>query len=137
MSNTFTAPFAQTPKTASAVTTAAAVVASDAPTNTALLFTADINGAIMTRARAMPRATVTAASVDLFLSNDGGTTKRLFDSELMAAYTFAASTAKPDTQFQNYSEQSPFRLGAGDQVYCGSEVALAAGIVFVAEYTNF
>ncbi len=137
MANTPVAAFAQIPKTASAVVTSAAVIASDSPTNTVLLFTAGTNGAIMTRLRAMPRSTVAATSVDMFVSNDGGTTKRLVDSELMSAYTFAANTAKPDTLLANYNEQSPLRLGAGDQVYVGSEVALAAGIVFVAEYTDY
>ena len=139
MANTAVAAFAQIPKTASAVCVAAAVVATDTPTNTLLLFTAGVNGSIMTRLRAIPRAAATAAiSLDLFVSNDGGATKRIIDSELLAIYTpFAATTAKPDTQFLNYSEQTPLRLGAGDQVYVGAETALAAGIVFVAEYTDY
>ncbi len=138
MAKTFTAPFAQTPKTATAVATAvAANLGTDAPTNTVLLLTAGADGAIVTRLHAMPRATVTASSLLLFLSKDGGTTLRLIDSELMAAYTFAVTTAVPETGFANYSESSPLRLEAGDRLYVATQVALAGGIVFRAEYTDF
>lgn len=137
MAKTFTAPFAQTPKTATAVTTGAATVANDTPTNTVLLLTAGSDGAILTRLSAIPRATVTASSLVLYISNDTGTTKRLIDSELMAAYTMATTTAVPETAFANFSETTPLRLAAGDQLYVGSQVALGSGIVFRAEYTDF
>jgi len=133
---TFTAPFAQTPKTATAVCTAAATVTNDAPTNTVLLLTAGAEGAILTKLTAMPRATVTAADLVVFLSKDGGTTKRMIDSKLMSAYTMAATTATPITAF-DYSESAPLRLEAGDEIYVGSQVALAGGIVFKAEFTEF
>lgn len=138
MPKTFTAPFAQTPRTATAVTTAAvANIGTDAPSNTVLLCTAGVEGAILTRLFALPRATVTATSLLLYLSKDGGATLRLIDSELMGAYTLAAATAIPETQFTNYSENSPLRLEAGDKLFVGSQVALAAGIVFRTEYTDF
>lgn len=138
MAKTFTAPFAQTPKTAYAVTTAATVIGTaDAPTNTQLLLTAGADGTILTRLMAMPRATVTATRVELYLSKDGGTTLRLVDSEVMAAYTLAVTTAIPETQFANYNETTPLRLEAGDKLYVAASVALAAGIVFKAEYTDF
>lgn len=136
MTKTFTAPFAQTPKTASAVVVAAATL-TDAPANTVLLMTAGADGAILTRLSAIPRATVTASSLVLFVSNDGGTTKRLVNSELMAAYTLNATTAIPETAFGAYNEVTPMRLGGGDQLYVGSQVAIAGGIVFNAEYTDF
>jgi hypothetical protein len=136
MANTFTAPFAQTPKTATAVCTAAATL-TDTPSNTVLLVTAGSDGAILTRLTAIPRATVTASSLVIFISKDGGTTQRLIDSELMAAYTMATTTAVPETVFAFYSEAAPLRLEAGDRIYVGSQVALAGGIVFRAEFTNF
>ena len=136
MANTFTAPFAQTPKTATAVVTAAATL-TDTPANTVLLVTAGSDGAILTRLTAVPRATVTASSLVIFISKDSGTTQRLIDSELMAAYTVAVTTAIPETSFALYSESSPLRLEAGDRIYVGSQVALAGGIVFRAEFTNF
>lgn len=137
MAKTFTAPFAQTPKTATAVCTAVATVTTDAPSNTVELLTAGADGAILTRLTAIPRATVTASSLVVFISSDSGTTKRLIDSELMAAYTMATTTAVPETTFTMYSETTPLRLMAGDKLYVGSQVALAGGIVFRAEYTDF
>lgn len=138
MAKTFTAPFAQTPKTATAVATGAvASITTDAPTNTVLLLTAGSDGAILTSLTAIPRATVTASSLCLWISKDSGTTKRLIDSELMAAHTVATTTAIPETVFSRISENTPLRLEAGDQLYVGSQVALASGIVFKAEYTDF
>jgi hypothetical protein len=137
MANTFTAPFAQTPKTATAVCTAAATVTNDTPTNTIELLTAGSDGAILTRLTAIPRATVTASSLVLWISSDGGTTKRMVDAALMAAYTMATTTLVPVTTFTTYSEATPLRLMAGDKLYVGSQVALAGGIVFRAEFTNF
>jgi hypothetical protein len=136
MANTFTAPFAQTPKTATAVCTAAATL-TDTPSNTVLLVTAGSDGAILTRLTAIPRATVTASSLVIFISKDGGTTQRLIDSELMSAYTMATTTAVPETVVPFYSEAAPLRLEAGDRIYVGSQVALAGGIVFRAEFTDF
>jgi len=136
MAKTFTAPFAQTPKTATAVATAAATL-TDTPSNTVLLMTAGADGCIVTGLTAIPRATVTASSLVLFISKDSGSTQRLIDSELMSAYTMATTTAIPETVFSRISESSPLRLEAGDRLYVGSQVALAGGIVFKAEYTDF
>lgn len=135
---TFTAPFAQTPKTFTAVVTGADTVADDNPANTVLLSTAGADGALMTRLRARPRATVAAATrLDLFLSKDAGATKRLIDSVLMAAHTVAATAAIPETPFPNYTESLPLRLEAGDRLYVGAAMALASGIVFECEQTDF
>jgi len=136
MAKVFTAPFAQTPKTATAVCTAAATLV-DAAANTVELLTAGADGSIVTALSAIPRATVTASSLVLFLSKDAGTTKRLIDSELMTAYTATTTTAIPETKFANIAESYPLRLEAGDKLYVGSQVALAGGIVFKAEYTDF
>lgn len=137
MANTFTAPFAQTPKTATAVVTAAGTFANDTPSNTSLLLTAGTNGCLVTALSALPRNTATASKLMLFLSKDTGTTKRFIDSALMAAYTSATTTATPLTIFTTVSNSTPLRLEAGDQLYVGSAVALADGIVFSAEYTDF
>lgn len=137
MAKTFTAPFAQDPKTATAVATLASAITNDTPTNTVEILVAGADGAILTRLTAMPRATVTASSLVLFISKDAGTTRRLIDSELMAAHTVATTTAIPETVFTLYSETTPLRLEAGDRLYVGSQVALASGIVFRAEFTDF
>lgn len=138
MAKTFTAPFAQTSKTNTAVATAAiASITTDAPTGTQLLVTAGADGAILTSLTAMPRATVTASSLVLFISKDNGVTQRMIDSELMAALTVNTTTAIAETKFANISETTPLRLEAGDKLYVGSQVALASGIVFKAEWTDF
>lgn len=138
MAKVFTAPFAQDPKTATAVATAAsASLTTDAPTNTVLLLTAGIDGCLVTSITAIPRATVTASSLLLFLSKDNGTTQRLIDSEVMNAHTVAATTAIPETVFTRITETTPLRLAAGDRLYVATAVALAGGIVFKAEYTDF
>lgn len=138
MAKTFTAPFAQTPKTATVIATAAiASITTDSPANTVLLMTAGTEGCIVTRLTALPRATVTDSSLCLFLSKDAGVTQLLIDSELLGAQTVNATTAINEKAFSNISETSPLRLEAGDRLYVGSQVALASGIVFKAEFTDF
>jgi len=138
MATTNTPAFPQKPKTFTAVVTAACVIGTaDAPTNTTLLVTAGTDGAILTNLHAMPRATNTAASLLLFLSKDGGTTKRLIDSALMPAATVNTTTAIQKTQFARFNELTPMRLEAGDTLYVGSQVLLAAGFVFECEFTNY
>ena len=138
MAITATAAFAQAPKNATAVaTTATSSVNGDAPANTVLLLTAGADGALLTRLSAMPRATVTASRLGLWISLDSGTTKRWIDSVLMAAHTVAATTAIPITSFSRFSEDTPERLQAGAQLYVGTAVTLSDGIVFSAEYTDF
>lgn len=137
MANTYTAAFAQTPKTATAVATAVATITDDAPANTVLLVTAGTNGSILTRLTAIPRATVTASSLCLWISSDAGTTKRLVNSVLMSAATVNTTTAIAVTTFSTYTETTPLRLAAGDRLYIGSQVALSGGIVFTAEFTDY
>jgi hypothetical protein len=138
MANTFTAPFAQTPKTLTAVSTAACVIGSaDAPTNTTIIATAGSNGALVTKIVSIPRATVTATAMYLFISKDNGTTQRLIDSELIGAYTLSATTNIAETSFSNITEATPIRLEVGDKLYIGAGVALAAGIVTRCEWSDF
>lgn len=138
MPKTFTAPFAQTPKTATAIVTGAtSSLTTDAPTNTVELLNAGPDGAILTKLSAIPRSTITASSLVLFISKDAGTTKRLVDSALMEAATVNTTTAIPVTAFERYSETTPLRLEAGDKLYVGSQVAATDGIVFNAEYTDY
>lgn len=138
MAKTNLAAFAQTQKTATAVATAAvANLGTDAPTNTVLLMTAGVEGSLVTRLWAIPRATVTPSSLVLFVSKDNGVTQRLIDAELMTAATINATSSIPETAFSNYSESTPLRLEAGDKLYVGSQVAASFGIVFKVEYTDF
>lgn len=139
MAMTFTAPFAQNPRTLSAaVTVAIAGLGTDAVTGLQLLVTAGANGAIVSSISAMPRATVTASSLMLFLVKSATpAVYRPIDSVLMTGYTLAATTAVPVTTFALISDATPMRLEAGDKLYVGSQVALAAGIVFTARWMDY
>ena len=135
MSNTFTAPFVQNYRTKAAVVTAAIpVTQATVVTGMMALATAGVNGAVVTKLTAIPRATVTASGLMLWLKKPTDAVPYLIDSELMAAYTQAATTAIPETVFTNINDETPIRLEVGDVLYVGSEVALAAGIVFKAEW---
>ena len=138
MANTFTAPFAQKYKTNAAVVTAALTgIGTSTVTGAQLVATAGANGSLVSKLTAIPRATVTASSLVLFLVKASAPTVfNLIDSELMAAYTLAATTAIPETAFGNISPSTPLRLEAGDMLYVGSQVALAAGIVFYSEVND-
>ena len=136
MAKTFTAAFAQDPKTFTSVLSAAVGgLNTDSPTNTESLVTSGPEGAIVTRITAMPRETVTASSLLLFLSKDGGVTQRLIASELIPAHTVDATTAIPVAVFADISETAPIRLEAGDELYIGSSVA--GNIVAFAQSTDY
>ena len=137
MAKTFTAAFAQTPKIETVVVTAAGTSTDDSPSNTGLLVTAGADGALVTRISAIPRATVAANRLNLFLSGDGGSTKRLFSSVLMAAHTVANNTQTPQTDFTDITETAPLRLEASERIYVNMQVALSGGVVFVVEFTDF
>lgn len=139
MANTPLPAYVQTQKTGSAVATVAVgSIGTNAPTNLVPLGdAAGINGALVTKVIALPRGNVTASSLLLYSSKDNGVTYSLIDSELMPAYTFAVTTAVPETTFGNISPSSPLRLEAGERLYVGSQVLLAAGIQFRSEGANF
>ena len=91
-----------------------------------------INGVRITRLTALARATVGATELQLFVSNDGGTTKRFIRSALMNAATVSGSTAQPVVDF-TYSDTNPLILSAAETLYVGIGATLASGIVFRAE----
>lgn len=124
----------QAVKTANAVCTAAKTTYADA-TNAVKLVTPGPNGAVLYGLKAAPRATVTATQLQLYRSPDNGATLYLIGSALMAAYTLAQTTAVPQTDF-GYSEAAPLRMAAGDTLWIGAGVALAAGIAFDAQYED-
>ena len=134
MAITNTAAFPQAPKIATAIVTLADDLTS-APANTVVLVTAGANGAEVSSVTAIPRATVTASDLHLFISTDSGTTKILTKSKLMTAHTVAATTAIPVVDF-GYDEVDTIILAAGDSLYVGSAVALAGGIAFTGQWVD-
>lgn len=138
MPKTHEAPFAQAARIQTAVVTAAvANLATDTPTGTVAVLTAGPEGCVVSRVTAIPRATVTASSLVLFVKKSGQNALRLIDSEQLATHTVTATTAIPETIFGNISDSSPLRLDAGDELHVGSQVALAAGIVFAANWMDY
>lgn len=130
--------YAQNQKTADAAPTAAVGnPTSDAPTGTVVLLTAGEKGAIVTRLSVIPRATLAAnVGAMLFVSRDTGTTKRLKDAETIPAQTVNVVTGGPaETNFVNYSEDTPLRLAPNEQLWVG--VGTISNVVFNAEYTNY
>lgn len=126
----------QTPKAATCVLTTASTDIDDAPTTAVTLLTAGANGARVTSVTAMPRATVTATNICLYVSTDGGTTKRIVDSVLMSAHTVANTTAIPVTDF-GYAEATPMILPANAVLYATTAVSLTEGIVVFAQYADY
>ena len=90
-----------------------------------------VNGVRITRLTALARATTTATELQLYVSNDGGTTKRLIRSILMAAYTVAQTTGQTAVDM-GYSDSAPLILSASEILYVGIGVT-NTGIVFRAE----
>ena len=121
----------QTPIAATAVATTANTTYTDTPTNTVQLLAAQANGARMQKLTALARATVTATELQLYVSSDGGTTKRFINSKLMAAYTVAATTAQTAIDF-GYTDAAPLILSSAESLWVAIGVT-NTGIVFRAE----
>lgn len=138
MAKTFTAPFAQTVNNSNIVlTTATTGITTDSVANVGLLFTAGTEGALVTSITAIPRATVTATVIYLFVSSDNGTTSRLIDSILMPAQTLSTTTAVTQSVFTNFTEDYPLRLKANERLYVAISVALTNGIVIAARGMDY
>lgn len=145
MPKTFVSPFPQNPRTATAVATAAIALtganslATDTAAGTVLLATAGADGALLTRLTAIPRGTVTATTLPLFIrrASEPAANRMLIDSAVMPAQTVNGTVQVIPTVFSLYNEGTPLRMGPGDELYVGATVALAAGIAFRAELTDF
>lgn len=138
MAITPTAAFPQKARSVAAtVTGAIASEATDAPTNTVKLCDAGANGSRVVRLQALPRGTVGDASLVLYLSSDGGTTKLPIDSEKLGSQTPSATVEFAEKAFAGISRDDPLPLDVGQSLWVGSRVALAAGIVFAARVEDF
>ncbi len=141
-----TAVFAQSPKTAHAVAanavplTGVGSLATAEPIETVKLMAAGPDGALVTRVSLVPRGTVTAHCAYLFVRRAAqlGTERNLLDAVSVPAKTASATTPPSVMQLgASISEQTPLRLGAGDELYVGISAAQSVGVAFNAEYTDF
>jgi hypothetical protein len=98
---------------------------------TAQLTRTSANGVRITKLSALAQATNTATECQLFISSDGGTTRRFVASALLAAYTVAQTTRQVGADF-GYSDSFPLILGASETLYVAIGVS-NTGIVFRAE----
>lgn len=128
--------FTQGGRTVTAIVTAAKTTYNDAA-NAVKLCDAGVNGSLLKALSAVPRATVTATMLQLYVSSDNGVTMQLIDAALMSAHTVAVTTAIPKTTFSAIGESSPVRLAPGDSIWIGAAVALAGGIVFAGQIEDF
>jgi hypothetical protein len=102
------------------------------------LYTAGSDGTLITSLRAFARATVTATSLRLFMSLDGGTTWVFFDDKLMAAHTVANTTAQTPVVFVDKTNpDAAIRLPANAKLGATIAVALAGGISFCGEAVDY
>lgn len=99
------------------------------------LATAGPNGALLFLVTATPRTTVTATQLQLYRSDDAGVTLSVFRLKAMSAYTLAATTDTPATDF-GFSESSPLRLAPNQEIWAATGVAFAPGIMFDASWEN-
>ncbi len=118
----------QAPITGTGVMTAAQTSYGDTVSNAVQVLPSQTNGARITKVTAIPRATVSATQMQLYVSSNGGTTLRLINTALMAAYSMAQTTQAPVTDF-GYAEVAPLILAAGESLWMASGVALTSGIV--------
>lgn len=138
MAVTNTAAFGQVPNIGQAILTAAKSAPLSGATNAVLLFTAGTNGSIVNGIAAIPRNTLSnAAHIAIYYSSDGGTTLNLIAIGLLAAWTFAATTAPAPLGLANLngeliSRANPLAVPAGMKLYASSSQTLSDGILISA-----
>ena len=126
--------FAKTPKHAAAAVTTANT-ALDGSGTIATLLMAGVDGAIVTSLKCWATATSTAKRCNIFISTDGGTTWKLHDSGLMAAYTVANATVQAPVTFVDKSNpDAAIVLPASAKI--GIAIHVAEAVVFTAEYSD-
>jgi hypothetical protein len=138
MAVTNTAAFGQAPNIGQAILTAAKSAPLSGSTNVVLLFTAGANGSLINGIAAIPRNTLSAAAhIAIYHSTDSGTTNHLCAIGLLAAWTFAATTAPTPLALANLNgtviaATNPLYVPAGSKLYASTSQALADGVLVTA-----
>lgn len=105
-----------------------------APTNTAKIVTAGVNGARVTKLIFRPIATVTATECQEYRSADAGTTKRFSNSATMAAHTKSQTAQAPATDM-GYSDLAPKLLGPTEELYVA--IGVTGSVIVEAEWQDY
>lgn len=135
--NSFISP--QHVKTSTAVVTSAKADYTTSPTGAVrLLAAASVpNGALVKRLTAISKGgNPSANQLQLYRSYDSGVTVVFADSSVLPAYSLATSTAVTKGDF-GYTNDSPLRVQAGEELWVATAATLAAGVVFIVEYEAF
>jgi hypothetical protein len=135
MAKTYEIPVAQTPKHASAAVSAANT-ALDGTGTIVTLLTAGADGAVISRLEFWGTVTSTAKRCNVFISQDGGTTWKLWDSGLMAAYTVANTTVQTPVKIIDSTLPDNARRIPASAVL-GVTLMVAEASVAIAEYSDF
>ena len=107
-------------------------------TSVVLLFTAGANGSLVNGIAAIPRNTLAgAAHIAIYYSTDSGTTCNLCAIGLLAAWTFAATSAPAPLNLANLngatiSVANPLYVPAGMKLYASTSQTLSDGILVTA-----
>lgn len=124
----------QSSRVKTAILTAAKTTYSDG-TNAVKVCDAGANDSLIKEVWALPRATVTATQLQLYIYD--GSAYYLVGSALMAAYTMANTTEITRTTFAKPTDDYPFYLPSGSSLYAGAAVALAGGIAVSARIEDY
>lgn len=124
----------QTPKSAMIGVATANTTFTTSPTNTALLLTAGVNGARVTRIVAVPLETVTANFLQVYRSTDSGTTKYLAACATGGSDTVSGTDGPSVIDF-GFSEDAPMILQANERLYVATGISKSYN--FVADYADY
>lgn len=129
--------FPKTPQFAVATVTAANTN-NDGTGEITTLLTAGDEGSLITNLHCNRGGTSTATQVRLFISLNNGTTWKLLDVRLLAAYTVSPTTLPVDQIFvDRINPNSSIRLPAHAKIGVTIAVAQSAGVNFLAEYMDY
>lgn len=124
--------------TQTASVTTAKTNLSDTSNAVKLLSTANVpNGGRAVSITAIGRGSVGATQLQLYRSYDTGVTLFLADSALLPAHTLSSGAAITKAKFSDYTEDSPCRLAAGEELWVGIGATVPNGVIFVVQYEAY
>lgn len=124
----------QTPRSAACAVSTANTTFSTSPSNTVLLLTAGPNGARITKLQAVPLETVTANFLQIYRSQDGGSTKYLTAAATGSSDTVSGADGPTIIDF-GISDEYPMMLGPGESLYVATGISKSHH--FIAEYADY
>lgn len=130
--NKFISP--QSIQTAGCAVTTANTTFSTSPTNTVKLVTAGADGGRLTKLIAIPLETVTANFLQVYRSNDAGTTKYLTAASTGGSDTVSGTDGPTVIDF-GFSDSAPMMLNANEEIYVAT--GISKGYHFIAEWANY